>query len=185
MAFKELTYTRDWTEPSHFPRFVDDERTVREDLQFHPNAVKDYINNVLLKELSGSGGAGNIGDSMEGNIAATLASMAARMETMASDILDVTIGDTPEAIRAVEYAFEADDWIWDETGSFYALWIAPAVHKRTGPGFGYTLKMWDGNILRTGTWATAGTGLWYSEDTGYIVLISGGTYKGSIVFFGV
>ena len=43
-----LTYTRTWLSADDFPTIEPDETKVREDLQFHPDAVKDYINDKLL-----------------------------------------------------------------------------------------------------------------------------------------
>lgn len=41
-------YTRDWTKPADFPTFEDDETVVRADMQFQPNELKTFINNVLV-----------------------------------------------------------------------------------------------------------------------------------------
>lgn len=50
MAIRLLSFLRDWTNPSDFPTVEPDEATVRADLQYHPNAIKEYINNVLVPE---------------------------------------------------------------------------------------------------------------------------------------
>lgn len=45
---ESFDYTRDWTKPADFPTFEDDETVVREDMQFQPNELKTFINNVLV-----------------------------------------------------------------------------------------------------------------------------------------
>lgn len=48
MGIKLLSFLRDWTNPADFPTVEPDEATVRADLQYHPDAIKDYINDVLV-----------------------------------------------------------------------------------------------------------------------------------------
>lgn len=45
---ESFDYTRDWTKPTDFPTFEDDETVVREDMQFQPNELKTFINTVLV-----------------------------------------------------------------------------------------------------------------------------------------
>lgn len=45
---ESFVYTRDWTKPADFPTFEDDETVVRADMQFQPNELKTFINNVLV-----------------------------------------------------------------------------------------------------------------------------------------
>ena len=45
-------YTRDWTKPADFPTFEDDETVVRADMQFQPNELKTFINNVLVSFIN-------------------------------------------------------------------------------------------------------------------------------------
>ncbi len=44
----DLSYTRTWLSADDFPTIEPDETKVREDLQFHPDSVKNYINDTLL-----------------------------------------------------------------------------------------------------------------------------------------
>ncbi len=44
----DLTFTRTWLSAEDFPTIEPDETTVREDLQFHPDAIKMYINETLV-----------------------------------------------------------------------------------------------------------------------------------------
>lgn len=43
-----LTFTRTWLSAEDFPTIEPDETTVREDLQYHPDAIKTYINETLV-----------------------------------------------------------------------------------------------------------------------------------------
>lgn len=43
----EFKFTKDWTKPADFPTFEDDETTVRADMQYQPNELRSYLNNVI------------------------------------------------------------------------------------------------------------------------------------------
>ena len=48
MGLGHLSFLRDWKNPADFPTVEPDEATVRADLQYHPEAIKDYINETLI-----------------------------------------------------------------------------------------------------------------------------------------
>ena len=48
----ELEYERVWTNRQDFKTYEDSEDEVRADLQYHPNVIKDYINQWLLPNLN-------------------------------------------------------------------------------------------------------------------------------------
>ena len=48
MGLSHLSFRRDWKNPADFPTVEPDEATVRADLQYHPDAIKDYINGTLI-----------------------------------------------------------------------------------------------------------------------------------------
>ena len=48
MGLSRLSFLRDWRNPADFPTVEPDEVTVRADLQYHPEAIKDYINETLI-----------------------------------------------------------------------------------------------------------------------------------------
>ena len=50
----KFSYTRDWTKPADFPTFEDDEQTVREDMQYQPNELKQFINGALVAFVNDS-----------------------------------------------------------------------------------------------------------------------------------
>ena len=49
---ESFDYTRDWTKPADFPTFEDVETVVRADMQFQPNELKTFINNVLVSFIN-------------------------------------------------------------------------------------------------------------------------------------
>lgn len=51
MEIKKLSYEKVWTNPSDFPTYQPDESQVRQDQQYHPDAIKDYINGELVPVL--------------------------------------------------------------------------------------------------------------------------------------
>ena len=48
MGLSRLSFLRDWTNPADFPTVEPDEAKVRADLQYHPDAIKNYINETLI-----------------------------------------------------------------------------------------------------------------------------------------
>ena len=46
---KKLSYGRTWLSSSDFPAVQENEAEVRADLQYHPDAIKDYINELVSK----------------------------------------------------------------------------------------------------------------------------------------
>ena len=50
----KFSYPRDWTKPADFPTFEDDEQTVREDMQYQPNELKQFINEALVAFVNDS-----------------------------------------------------------------------------------------------------------------------------------
>jgi len=93
-AFPTLQYERDWTNPVDFPTWVEEEKTVREDLQYHPNAVKAYLNEILLPAIENYAMKKFIGTPSQ------LVGFDANGEPVSVEISEVT-GITPEGIRAI------------------------------------------------------------------------------------
>lgn len=48
MGLSHLSFSRDWKNPADFPTVEPDEAKVRADLQYHPDAIKNYINETLI-----------------------------------------------------------------------------------------------------------------------------------------
>ena len=60
MAFEQLSYTKDWTNPADFPTYEPDEAQVRADMQCLFNEIRSFINAKLVGRLNGTGGAADI-----------------------------------------------------------------------------------------------------------------------------
>lgn len=52
MAISDLVYQRVWTNREQFPTYEGSEDQVRLDLQYHPDAIKNFINDTLLPALN-------------------------------------------------------------------------------------------------------------------------------------
>ena len=55
MSLEKLEFGRDWTNPTDFPTKQDSESVVRADMQYHPDAIKDFLNGVLIPALEENG----------------------------------------------------------------------------------------------------------------------------------
>jgi len=44
----DFAYEKEWTDPVAFPTYEGSPEQVRADLQYHPDAVKDYVNTTLI-----------------------------------------------------------------------------------------------------------------------------------------
>ena len=47
MSLEKLEFARSWENSADFPTFEENETKVREDLQYHPNAIRDFINGLI------------------------------------------------------------------------------------------------------------------------------------------
>lgn len=182
MALKTLSYLRSWINDTDFPTYVTEESRVREDLQYHPDVIKNYINNDIVAGLAAQDGASHVGYGAT-TVAGQLGHIDTELASMADDINRLAAGDTPQAVMALRLGFPAENWTAAENG--YELRIPPEIHKRTGPGFLCEIRMWNGEAYVSNTWATAGTIVRYDEATDYIVLSYDCAYYGEIVFLGV
>ena len=84
----ELEYERVWTNRQDFKTYEDSEDEVRADLQYHPNAIKDYLNNTILPKLN-TINASDI-TVTGGNDLQT------KLSTMDYEIANVTLGQIPD-----------------------------------------------------------------------------------------
>lgn len=186
MAFKRLNFLKHWTNSEDFPTYEDSEAQVREDLQFHPDAIRDYLNNILLAALEDPSAMDHIGAAageVSGTLADVLADYLAHLERLDQSVIDLAAGEAPEAVRAAAVAFDLSHWTAAEGD--YELRLTRQQHKRQNSGFGYHLQSFVGDGYRGGTWETAGTAVIYDEETGDMVLKGENPYSGRIVFLGV
>lgn len=186
MAIDELEFEKVWTDSDDFPTYEGSEEQVRADMQYHPDAIRDYINNVLLPALYAETAAGNIGDEQEGNVAATMAALLRRIEKNDKAIVDLAAGDAPEAVKSAICEFGETDWAEDLVDGYWELAISKEEHKRSSAAFGYRLESAVGeNSYKTGTWNAHSTAVRYIEASGEIRLVAPEAYRGRITFFGV
>lgn len=179
MPFSRLNYEKVWTSDKDFPTYEGSETQVRQDMQYHPDAVKQFINEVLLPELEAAAGAAKIGDEQKGNLAATLADFVEHFETNDQAIRDLASGEAPEAVRSAQVEFTAEGWV--EAGELWELRILQSQHRRLNSAFGYRLSSENGPCA----WEVHCTGVRYDTESGGVVLQAENAYNGTIAFFGV
>ena len=72
MALETLVFGKSWTSAADFPTYESDEAKVRADMQYHPDAIRTYINEKLVALLNSTAGASNItaadGQSIQDNL---------------------------------------------------------------------------------------------------------------------
>ena len=159
-------------------------------------AIKEFLNETLLPELSADGAAAGLGAVLNGE----------RMSVQqALDLLQtasVRSGNVPVGGGAGEVlqkrsgelydlewrplftsvAFAASDWVKDGDG--YTLTFSAAQHQRRSGRFGCMLRHGVDGVLRSNTWAVLGTQTVYDGAAGTITLSSGDAYDGTALFYG-
>lgn len=185
MAFTRLEYERDWTRAEDFPTHESSEIQVRADMQYHPNAVRDFLN-ALLSVLESKTAAASLGASDEKGLAATMQSVldshADALAVLRDDVDTMAGGGVPLSAQSVEVKFKQANWVNAADG--VKLTIAQSDHKRTRATFGYNIYQLVDSIYRSGTWGAAATCVAYNAD-GSITLTTDQAYTGKIVFFGL
>lgn len=188
MAFERLSFTKDWTNHDDFPTYEDSEAQVRADLQFHPNALRDYLNEVLLAELEDSGASRSLGASVtgiSGTLQDVLDAYLEHLGALDEDVKNLAAGEAPEAVRAARVEFTGEGWAEDSESGLFELRILQSQHTRRSDAFGYSLKSLAAGGYCTNTWETVCTDVAYDEETDDVVLTAENPYDGVIVFFGV
>jgi hypothetical protein len=181
-----LDYRKVWTSSADFPTYQTDEEQVRADLQYHPDAVKDYINKTLLKALEDKSAAAELGaadaDGAKGTVQSVLDSHNVSLKQLKEDLETVAGGGVPSVLQNTSVPFDADSWV--TVSGTATLTIAKSEHKRETPNFGYNLYQLVSGTYKSGTWGTAATRVTYNAD-GSITLTADEAYSGKIVFFGM
>ena len=185
MAFTRLTYEKDWTRVEDFPTYESNEAQVREDMQYHPNAVKEFLN-ALLDVLEGKAAAASLGASDDNGASASLQGVLdAHAQTMAAlrnDVDTLAGGGVPVSAQSVEVEFQETSWMSITGGA--ELLITQSDHKRTRAAFGYNIYQLVDDTYRSAVWGAAATRVTYNSD-GSITLTTDQAYDGKIVFFGL
>lgn len=158
-------------------------------------AIKEYLNETLLPELTAATAAAMLGATMAGARVSVqealdeLVSLGAKQGNLptlgaAGAILRKVSGETYDAkwsSMVTRYEFTADDWV--EDNGEYTITVPAQTHQRLGPDFGCMLRYKDGEVYKSNTWATAGTQSNWDGDSGAIILSSGEAYNGCAMFF--
>lgn len=185
MAFTRLDYERNWTKAEDFPTHESSEVQVRADMQYHPNAVRDFLN-ALLDALESAAAAQSLGAADEKGAAATLQSIldshADALAMLRDDVETLAGGGVPLSAQCTEVKFKKANWVSTTDG--VKLVIARSDHNRVRSSFGYNIYQLVNNIYRSGTWGAAATRVTYNSD-GSITLAADQAYTGKIVFFGL
>ena len=185
MAFQKLSYEKDWKRAEDFPAYQSDEAQVRADMQYHPDAVRNYVNGTLLPALEGKTAAGELGAADESggrvSVQSVLDSHREELTQLREDIVEVAGGGVPVAAQCTAVEFFEESWA--TVGGSVTLTIPKSSHKRDREDFGYNLYQMVDGTYRSGTWGTASTRVAYSS--GSITLTADEAYSGKIVFFGL
>ena len=186
MSFERLEFEKTWLSSTDFPTYEDSEQQVRSDLQYHPEALRAFLNEVLLPALEAPDAAGSIGASVgetTGTLEEVLQGQMAAIEQVNEDIETLAAGGVPPAAQCVRVEFTKESWSAGAEGASMA--VPKEIHKRKGPAFGYALWETVDGAARSDTWGVLGTQVAYDEDTGAITLTGETAYAGAVVFFGV
>ena len=185
MALKKLSYEKNWTRAEDFPAYEENERQVRADLQYHPDAIRDYLNDTLLPALEDRTAAGQLGAVHNGAAASVqtiLDTHRMQMNQLADDLAELASGGVPAVIRSAAVTFDKDSW--STVDGMAHLAVSASDHRRENENFGYNLYLLADGTYRSGTWAAAMTCVLYNSD-GSITLTAEEPYSGKIVFFGL
>lgn len=182
MPFSRLKYEKVWTSSSDFPTYEGSETQVREDMQYHPDAVKKFINEKFFPELEGSGAAAMIGAGAGLTLEQALARIGQQLETHGEDIKNLALGEPANSVRAALVEFSAEEW--GDTAP-YTLVMPYEQHKRLNEAYGFRLQTLVDGTYVTNTWAAAETQVSFDAETKEIRMTSAEPYAGRVVFFGV
>lgn len=185
MAFTRVEFKKLWTKAEDFPAFQDSEEQVRADLQYHPDALRDFIN-ALIQELEAKSAAGTLGATNgageKASIQSVLDKHADELAQLTEDVATMAAGGVPAAIRNSVVTFVKDSWA--AAGGAFTLKISKSDHKKESESFGYNLYQLADGTYCSGTRSTAETCLTCGSD-GSIILTADEAYSGKIVLFGM
>lgn len=178
MSFTRLAFLKSWLSNTDFPTLEESESKVREDFQYHPDAIKEYLNNVFLREMENNG-ADSIGTSDGRSVDQFLAYLNTRAEEIDEAIKSIASGGAPDAFKASKVPFAENEW---DNGK---LIIAQGDHKRKNDAFVYSIRALDNGKYVSDSWHGACTNVVYDVATGGITLEAEEPYSGEIVFYGL
>lgn len=178
MAFTRLNYERLWTNSADFPTLEESETKVREDFQYHPDAIRKFVND-LLTTLEGTGGAANIGTAGRQSVQNVLDAVQADVAELEKKVAS---GGGNGGTALTETLFSKADW--SASGENYILRIPESRHGRACDLFGCEIaSSVDGKRVRN-SWDALYTDAAYDSVTGDVVLTAERAYDGTVIFFG-
>lgn len=178
MSFTRLAFLKSWLSNTDFPTLEESESKVREDFQYHPDAIKEYLNNVFLREMENSG-ADSIGTSDGRSVGKFLEDLQTYSRELNDAIQELASGGAPDAFKASKVPFAENEWANGK------LIIAQGDHKRKNDAFVYSIRALDNGKYVSDSWHGACTNVVYDAATGDITLEAEEPYSGEIVFYGL
>ena len=185
MAWTKLNYDKNWTRAEDFSAYEENEEQVRADLQYHPDAIRSFLNDTLLPALEGKTAAAELGAMSDGaaaTVQSVLDSHKSELMQLKEDIETVASGGVPSAVMSTAVTFSVDSWA--TVSGAAQLTIPKSDHKRENANFGFNLYQQANGEYRSGTWGAAATRVVYAGN-GSITLTADEAYSGKIVFFGL
>lgn len=177
MSFTRLNFEKLWTSSADFPTLEESETKVREDFQYHPDAIKKFLNEVFLNELEGRNGAAQIGAVGGGTVQGELDELAQRIEDVANAGYDVE--GVPHIV-----AIQMNENDWSKSGDGFMLRIKDGAHGLSSNDFGYNIYRTVNGVRVSNTWDAICTNVAYDTVTADIVLTAESAYAGCIVVYG-
>lgn len=179
MGFTKLAFLKTWLSDKDFPTVEESETQIRQDFQYHPDAIMQYLNEVLLTELEGAEAAKALGTEDGRSIQVYLDELdkyaKEEVEKLNEIVHTLVSGGTPDAWTASKVVFTAEEWV--QEGDGHVLRIPKEQHNREHDAFVHS--------IRPGNWYALCTSVIYDEETEVIALGSEEPYSGEIVFYGL
>ena len=175
MGFTKLEFLKSWLSSKDFPTVEESETQIRQDFQYHPDAIRQFLNEVLLAELEGGDAAKSLGTEDGRSIQKYLDDVqgyAARLNEIVNTLVS---GGTPDAWTASKVVFTAEEWT--KEGDGYVLHISKDQHNREHDKFVHS--------IRPANWYALCTGVTYDGEAEVISLFCEEPYSGEVVFYGM
>ena len=186
MPFDKPLFERVWTKEEDFPTFVSNEAQVRADMQYHPDALLQFLHQ-LIGQLEDSSAAGILGaktGEKSETVQMVLDEHNEQINIIIEDLATLAAGGVPSEHRCSSVSFTALSWSANADGTV-SLTVPHESHKRDRSAFGYLIYHKVGDVYKSGTWGAATTRVTYDDESRGITLTADTAYEGKIVFFGL
>lgn len=161
-------------------------------------ALKEYINEVLLPELAAHTAAQSLGAVINGEAVTIQGALDLLQQATVQNGNVPTGGEAGQYLRKksdglydlewapfrqfARFEFSAKDWTENSSGEF-EITVPKDVHKRASAQFGCYLRHNVDGVLKANTWAVFGTQSRYNETDSSITLSCAEAYAGTALFF--